>query len=213
MLQLAQGQARPARQREGKAWLQPELAGGRAGGGRAGWGLCCPLAASGSCPARLQSLRLLSQLLPLQLPLNSQSKLLLPCRAATGSEWPRPWTCLRSSSLSWSTLCLGQRREQVGMEVASIGCEPRCLRGGGSRSTVAGQASQAREGPLVPSWAGGRSGVQRETRWGVPLQLRNYPLGLRAWGSHGQCVATDRCCAHVGQGWDQRARLRKCTGR
>lgn len=65
MLRLAQGQARPARQREGKAWLQPELAGGRAGGGRVGRGLYCPLAASGSRPARLQSLRLPGELLPL----------------------------------------------------------------------------------------------------------------------------------------------------
>ena len=78
VLQLAEGQARPARQREGKAWLQPELAGGRAGGGRAGRGPCCPLAASGSRPACLQSLRLPGQLLPLQLLLNSPSKHLLP---------------------------------------------------------------------------------------------------------------------------------------
>lgn len=77
VLQLAQGQARPSRQREGKAWLQPELAGGRAGGGRAGRGLCCPLAASGSRPARLQSLQFPSQLLPLQLLLNSPNKHIL----------------------------------------------------------------------------------------------------------------------------------------
>lgn len=79
VLMLAPGQARPARQREGKAWLQPELAGGRAGGGRAGRGPCCPLAASGSRPACLQSLRLsLGQSLPLQLLLNSPSEHLPP---------------------------------------------------------------------------------------------------------------------------------------
>lgn len=79
VLMLAPGQARPARQREGKAWLQPELAGGRAGGGRAGRGPCCPLAASGSRPACLQSLRLsLGRSLPLQLLLNSPSEHLPP---------------------------------------------------------------------------------------------------------------------------------------
>lgn len=219
MLQLAQGQARPARQREGKAWLQPELAGGPAGGGQAGWGPSCPLAASGSHPTRLHSLRLLSQLLPLQLLLNSQSKLLLPCQAVTGSEWPLPWTCLRFSSPCWSTLCLGQRRRQVGTEVACIGWPPRCRGTGAATGTAAGQISisklervPSRGLPLVPSWARGRAAVQREMRWAVPLQLRDCPLGLLAGGRYGQHVATDRCCAPVGQGQDQRTLLRECPG-
>lgn len=76
VLMLAPGQARPARQREGKAWLQPELAGGRAGGGRAGPGPCTrgclglpprlppePAALPGPEPA-CQLLRLPSEHLP-----------------------------------------------------------------------------------------------------------------------------------------------------
>lgn len=132
VLPLARGQALPAKQREGKAWLQPELAGGRAGGGQAGWGWGCPLAASGSHPACLPSLWLPSQPLPLQLLPNSpeQAPPAGPCRAATRLEWPLLWTCLRSSSPCWSTLCLGQRRGQVGTQVVSTGKGPKCPRGG-----------------------------------------------------------------------------------
>lgn len=90
VLRLAQGQVRPARQQEGKAWLQPELAGGRVGGGRAGRGPCCPLAASGSRPACLQSLWLPGQLLPLQLLLNSPSKHPLPGHVELRQDWSGP---------------------------------------------------------------------------------------------------------------------------
>lgn len=41
-----------------------------------------------------------------------------PCRAVIGSERPLPWTCLRSSSPCWSTLCRGQTRGQVGAQAA-----------------------------------------------------------------------------------------------
>lgn len=77
-----------------------------------------------------------------------------PCRAATGSEWPLPWTCLRSSSPCWSTLCLGQRRGQVGAEVACMGQLPRCPRGGGGHRL------------------GGRTGISGPERFpsrGLPL--------------------------------------------
>lgn len=53
-----------------------------------------------------------------------------PCLAVTGSEWPLPWTCLRSSSPCWSTLCLGQRRGQVGAQEVCTGRLPRCPRDG-----------------------------------------------------------------------------------
>lgn len=194
-----------------EAWLQPELAGGRAGGGRAGWGPCCPLAASGSRPARLQSLRLPSPLLPPQLLLNSQSKLLLPCPAATGSEWPLPWTCLRFSSPCWSTLCLGQRRRQVGMEVACTGWPPKCPRGGGSHKysgrTGISKLGRVPAGVCLWSGPGPVEGLGCRQRHGGEC-----PLGLPAQGGSGERVATDRCCAYVGQGQDQRTMLRKCTG-
>lgn len=131
-----------------------------------------------------------------------------PCRAVTGLEWPLPWTCPKSSSPCWSTLCLGQRRGQVGTEVARLGWLPRCPRGGGShrhgsRRGISKLGRVPSRGlPLAPSWA---------KKGGSATATQGLPPGS-ALGSQVQRVATDRCCAHMGQGQDQRALLRECTG-
>lgn len=126
-----------ARQREGKAWLQPGLAGGQPGGWMGGPGSMLPIGCLRLPPRpppepvapRPASASPAASKLPEQAPPAG------PCRAATGSGWPRPWTCRRSSSPCWSTLCLGQKRGQVGTGVAGIGWPPRCPRGGGQPQT------------------------------------------------------------------------------
>ena len=102
-----------------------------------------------------------------------------PCRAVTGSEWPLPWTCRRSSSPCSSTLCLGQRRGQVGTEVACNGQPPRCLRGGGHHGHC------------------GRTGISRLGRvLSRGLLLASSPgeegLGCReGHGGEGLCLSRD----------------------
>lgn len=219
VLQLAQGQACPARQREGKAWLQPELAGGQAGGWMGGPGSMLPIGCL-QLPPRLTPEPVAPRPAPASpaaSKLPEQAPPAGPCRAATGSEWPLPWTCLRSSSPCWSTLYLGQRRGQVGTEVACIGWPPKCPRGsrhpqaGLGRTGISSLGRVPSRGlSLVPSWARGRAGVQKDMV-GSATATQELPLGLLAGGSRGQRVATDRCCAHMGQEQDQRALLREYT--
>lgn len=110
-----------------------------------------------------------------------------PCRAATGLEWPPPWTCLRSSSPCWSTLCLGQRRGQVGEDVVCDGWLPRCPRGGGCRRHI-GRIGISRQGrvpssglPLASSWAKKGWGAERDTV-GSGTVTQGLPPGPASFG-------------------------------
>lgn len=190
-----------ARQREGKAWLQPGLAGGQSGGWMGGPGSMLPIGCLRLPPRpplepvapRPASASPAASKLPEPAPPAG------PCRAATGSGWPLPWTCLRSSSPCWSTLCLGQRRGQVGTEVAGIGWPPRCPRGGGQPQTQwQDRHLQPSEGPWQGSIDPGSLPEQeeglgcRERHGGRAAATRGLPLRLLAGRSH-QCMATDRC--------------------
>lgn len=156
-----------ARQREGKAWLQPGLAGGQSGGWMGGPGSTLPIGCLRLPPRpppepvapRPASASPAASKLPEPAPPAG------PCRAATGSGWPLPWTCLRSSSPCWSTLCLGQRRGQVGTEVAGLGWPPRCPRGWGQPQTQWQDGHrQPSEGPQQGLWTLGPS-LSRRKGW------------------------------------------------
>lgn len=131
---------------------------------------------------------------------------------APAMDMPEVLKSLLEHSLPWPEKRTGRNRGGLRWLAAHV---PEGW--GQSQAPVAGQASPGKGGSSVgvcprPLPGQAEGWVQRGTQWrGAPLQLGGCLRGLLALGSHGQCVAADRCCAHVGRGQDRSALPRECT--